>query len=331
MNRDWSEAGRNVSSEAEASAAPASGLRRGAAVGPSRCLPATPRSSGLMRATALVRRTALQSTGFAATLRLPAEQKPARRDAGPIGFGADQPAPRRSGMSSAYRDSRPMKHVSLLVAGLLAVAPLLSPVARAEEPTTFLAAQSEAEYLARDHLIGANVHGAEGTVIGSVDDLIVNDENQIVGVVLGTGGYFGFGEKKVGVALASLKFDERDGKLTVSLPDVTRETLAAAPDFERRQPPKSLLERAKERAIELGDKTRATTKDAIERAQPTIDHAKQKAQEAYDKAREAVSDALDTAKEAVDDATAPGTGPGPSNEPPAPAPPAAPEQPPAAP
>lgn len=222
-----------------------------------------------------------------------------------------------------------MKHVSLLAAGLLAVAPLASPAAWAEEPTTFLAAQSEAEYLARDHLIGANVHGAEGTVIGNVDDLIVNDENQIVGVVLGTGGYFGYGEKKVGVALASLKFEEQGGKLIVSLPDVTKETLAAAPDFERRQPPRSLLERAQDKAIELGDKTRATTKDALERAQPAIDHARQKAQEAYDKAKEAVSDALDTAKEAVDEATAPD----PAD--PAPAPPAGepapPPEPPAAP
>lgn len=219
-----------------------------------------------------------------------------------------------------------MKHVSILAAGLLAVAPLLASAAAAEEPTTFLAAQTETQYLARDHLIGAKVHGAEGTVIGDVEDLIVSDENQIVGVVLGTGGYFGFGEKKVGVALASLKFEEADGAITVSLPDVTQETIAAAPDFERQKPPKSLLERAKEKALELGDKTRATTKDAMERAQPAIDSAKEKAKEAYDKAREAMSDALESAKEAVDDPAEPApTAPPPatSAEPPAtPEPPA---------
>ncbi|AHB48641.1 photosystem reaction center subunit H [Hyphomicrobium nitrativorans NL23] len=222
-----------------------------------------------------------------------------------------------------------MKHVSLLAAGLLAVAPLASLVAFAQEPTTFLAAQTENEYLARDHLIGAKVHGSEGLILGELEDLIVNDENQIVGVVLGTGGYFGFAQKKVGVALASLKFEEKDGALTVSLPDVTKETLAAAPDFQRRKPAKSLLDRAKEKAVELGDKTRAATKDAIERAQPTIDHAKQKTQEAYEKAKEAVSEAYDGAKDTVNEATAPEPTPAPT---PAPAtqPPAAPE-PPAAP
>ena len=222
-----------------------------------------------------------------------------------------------------------MKHVSLLAAGLLAVAPLASFVAFAQEPTTFLAAQTENEYLARDHLIGAKVHGSDGLVLGELEDLIVNDENQIVGVVLGTGGYFGFAQKKVGVALASLKFEEKDGTLTVSLPDVTKETLAAAPDFQRRKPSKSLLDRAKEKAVELGDKTRAVTKDAIERAQPTIDHAKQKTQEAYEKAKEAVTEAYDGAKDSVNEATAPEPSPSPSSAPAA-TPPAAPE-PPAAP
>lgn len=208
-----------------------------------------------------------------------------------------------------------MKHVSILAAGLLAAAPFIVPAAMAQEPTTFLAAQTETQYLARDHLIGAKVKGAEGTVIGDVEDLIVDDENQIVGVVLGTGGYFGFAEKKVAVALGSLKFEEADGKISVSLPDVTQETIAAAPEFQRQKPPKSLLERAAEKAIELGDKTRATTKDAMERAQPTIDSAKEKAKDAYGKAKEAVSDAYDKAKEAVESTTEPA----PSTPPPAPA------------
>lgn len=222
-----------------------------------------------------------------------------------------------------------MKKLSLVLTGLmLAAAPLLtSPSWAQDAPTTFLAAQTETEYLARDHLIGAKVRGSEGTVIGDVEDLIVNDQNTIVGVVLGTGGYFGFGEKKVGVALASLKFEDVDGKLTVSLPDVTEETIAAAPEFKRQKPPKSLLERATEKAIELGDKTRATTRDAMERAQPAIDSAKEKAKEAYDKAKDAVSGAVESTTDAVEgtDQPAPATEPPPaapdtSDQPPPPSP-----------
>ncbi len=135
-----------------------------------------------------------------------------------------------------------MKHLSLLAAGLLAAAPLAASLARAD--TTFVPAQSDSEYLAKDHLIGAKVHGAEGTIVGDVEDLIVNDQNQVVGVVMGTGGYLGWAEKKVGVSLDSLKFEEKDGTLFVSLPDLTKATIDSAPDFQRKKPAKSLFDRA---------------------------------------------------------------------------------------
>ena len=79
-----------------------------------------------------------------------------------------------------------------------------------------MAAQSDTEYLAKDHLIGAKVHGAEGTIVGDVEDLIVNDQNQVIGVVMGTGGYLGWAEKKVGVALSSLASPKRPVGASVS-------------------------------------------------------------------------------------------------------------------
>jgi hypothetical protein len=81
-----------------------------------------------------------------------------------------------------------MKHLPLLAAALLIAAPLA--IARAD--TTFVPAQSDSEYLAKDHLIGSKVHGADGTIVADVEDLIVNDQNQVIGVVMGTGGYFGW-------------------------------------------------------------------------------------------------------------------------------------------
>lgn len=220
-----------------------------------------------------------------------------------------------------------MRHLSLFAAGLLAAAPLAALPALAD--TTFLPAQSEAEYLVKDHLIGAKVRGADGSIVGDVEDLIVNDQNQVVGVVMGTGGYLGWAEKKVGVSLSSLKFEEKDGALVVSLPDLTKETLDTAPEYQRQKPPKSLFERAKEKVDELTDKTKSSTESAIDKAKPALEEAKQKAQDALDKAkeaaapaiekaREAVSGAIDTAKEKVNEATKP--------EEPAPAP----EAPPAA-
>jgi hypothetical protein len=207
-----------------------------------------------------------------------------------------------------------MKHLSLLAAGLVAAGSLAVVAARAQDATVFVPAQTDTQYLAKDHLIGAKVHGKEGTIVGDVEDLIVNDQNQIVGVVMGTGGYLGFAEKKIGVDLASLKFEEKDGVMFVSLPDLTKEVIDGAPEFARKKPAKSLFDAAKEKVHELSDKTTSSTQDAIEKAKPAIEQAKDKAMDAVDeakkaaapvieKAKEAVSGAVDAAKEKVDEAS----------------------------
>ncbi|MCC7253690.1 PRC-barrel domain-containing protein [Hyphomicrobium sp.] len=211
-----------------------------------------------------------------------------------------------------------MKHLPLFAVALLVAAPL----AAARADTTFIPAQSETEYLAKDHLIGAKVHGAEGTIVGDVEDLIINDQNQVVGVVMGTGGYLGWAEKKVGVSLDSLKFEEKDGTLFVSLPDLTKETLDTAPEFQRKKPPKSLFERAKEKVDEFSDKSKPKIDEAKQKAQEALDAAKEAAGPALDRAKEAVSGAIDSAKEAVGgSSTEPAPAPAPET------PPATPEQP----
>lgn len=188
-----------------------------------------------------------------------------------------------------------------LLAGITAWVVLAGPALA--DPTlpagVFVKAQTSDEYLAKDHLVGTKVHGPDGKIIGDIEDLIVSDGNQVTGIVMGTGGLFGMGEKKVGVHLSALKFDDSSGSLVVSLPEANDANLAAVEPFQRSQPKKSLLERAKEKARELSDKTAATTKDAVDKAKPALETAKQKASEAYEKAKEAAAPALDKAKEAV--------------------------------
>lgn len=209
-----------------------------------------------------------------------------------------------------------MKKLSLLAATALAVSSLT--IAHAE--TTFVPTQSDSEYLAKDHLIGAKVHGADGTIVADVEDLIVNDQNQVVGVVMGTGGYFGWAEKKVGVSLTSLNFEEKDGKLVVSLPDLTKEKVDAAPEFVRKKPAKSLFERASEKINEFSDKSKPQIDEAKKQAQEALDAAKEAAGPALEKAKEAVSGAIDSAKEAVDTTGEPAPAAPPAEGTPAPAP-----------
>ncbi|MEM7777177.1 MAG: PRC-barrel domain-containing protein [Pseudomonadota bacterium] len=165
----------------------------------------------------------------------------------------------------------------------------------------FYKAQQPNQYLARDLVLGAQVLGPTGKIIGDIEDLIMNDDNQIIGVVMGVGGFLGVGEKRIGVRFRALTFETTDGKVVVSLPEATEEVLKAVPAYERAQPEQSLFDRAIQKAKELRDKTAATSADAYKKAKeeagPAIERAKKAAGEAYEKAKDAAGKAYDKAKE----------------------------------
>ncbi len=193
------------------------------------------------------------------------------------------------------------KIASLIALGLITATP-----ASAQEATPdslFIDAQHEDQYLAKDLLIGAKVQDENGNIIGDIEDLVLNDGNRVEGVVMGTGGFLGVAEKKVGVKLSALKFVEKDGKTVVTLPGMNAELLKGVEAFKRAKPKKSLLERAMEKAKELTDKSSVTAKDAYEKAKekagPAYEAAKEKAKEAYGSAKEAVKETVDKAKEAA--------------------------------
>jgi hypothetical protein len=186
------------------------------------------------------------------------------------------------------------------VAALWTLPALADP---AEVPAdVFLATQGDNQYLARDLVLFAKVQNADGQIIGDVEDLILNTDNQVEGVVMGTGGFVGIGEKRVAVRLSALQIKNEDGKVTVVLPQATKEVLDALPPFNRTEPPKSLLDRAIERAKELTAKSSVTAKDAYERAKPTLEKAGEAAKDAYEEVKETAAPALEKAKKAAEGA-----------------------------
>lgn len=166
----------------------------------------------------------------------------------------------------------------------------------------FFRGQQSDQYLARNLLLGAKVRGSEGKIIGDIEDLIMTEDNRIIGVIMGVGGFLGAGEKRIGVRFGALEIKTTGNAVTVSLP-VTREILKAIPAYKRARPPKSLLDRAIEKAKELADKTTATSTDAYgkakEQAGPALQKAREKAGEVYEKGKEAVQGAVEKAKEAA--------------------------------
>lgn len=158
--------------------------------------------------------------------------------------------------------------VGAVVALALAIPALAQAPASKAPPLpkgVFYAKQLPGETLARDRLIGAAVHNAAGNIIGDIEDLILDKDNRVIGVIVGVGGVLGMGEKRIGVRLSALTFTPKDGKIMVTLPQVTKEILAAVPPYVRSEARKSLIERGKEKAKEMYERTGESAKDAADK------------------------------------------------------------------
>jgi hypothetical protein len=113
--------------------------------------------------------------------------------------------------------------------------PLAPELAEEEEATPpadmqFIQVQDEAQFLADEEVIGKDVVNVMDEKVGSIADLVMDQDQKLVGVVLSVGGFLGIGEKWVAVAVDQIDFptDEQPARLLVA---VTEEQLKNAPDF----------------------------------------------------------------------------------------------------
>jgi sporulation protein YlmC with PRC-barrel domain len=85
--------------------------------------------------------------------------------------------------------------------------------------------------LRAEDLMGMTVVDSAGKEVGTVDDLIFDEQKKIVGVVVGVGGFLGIGKKDVGLDWQQAKLQEDQAgtrKIQISL---TKADLKAAPAF----------------------------------------------------------------------------------------------------
>jgi hypothetical protein len=114
-----------------------------------------------------------------------------------------------------------------------------SPGASTNVPGGAITAQTADQWLATKFK-GTTVLGPDDSKIGSVEDLLFDRTGSVKAVVVGVGGFLGIGSKQV--ALALQQFDVVPGKnggvdqLRLSM---SKEQLAAAPEFKPYEPPRS--------------------------------------------------------------------------------------------
>lgn len=81
-------------------------------------------------------------------------------------------------------------------------------------------------------LIGADVTTTGDERVGPVNDLIIDENGQIVGLVVGVGGFLGLGEKVVGIGWDDVTISGASDDVELRI-NQTREELGSAPNFER--------------------------------------------------------------------------------------------------
>jgi sporulation protein YlmC with PRC-barrel domain len=93
---------------------------------------------------------------------------------------------------------------------------------------------SSSKYFTADHqvrvskVVGTSVYNDQNQSIGSVDDVLMNDNDQKAAtVVLSVGGFLGMGSKLVSVPFDQLKFDNDK----IVMPGATKASLEGMPEY----------------------------------------------------------------------------------------------------
>jgi hypothetical protein len=98
----------------------------------------------------------------------------------------------------------------------------------------FIEVQDAAQFLAEDEVIGKDVVNINDEEVGTITDLVMDQDQKLVGIVLSVGGFLGIADKWVAIPVDQIDFptDEEPARLRVA---VTEEQLKNAPDFMTRE------------------------------------------------------------------------------------------------
>ena len=99
-----------------------------------------------------------------------------------------------------------------------------------EQNAQFLNEQKSDEVLAST-IIGQPAVNGQDEGIGEVNDLVTDRSGKILAALIGVGGFLGIGEKDVAVRFEDLKLARDENNNVKVVLNLSKETLAAAPDY----------------------------------------------------------------------------------------------------
>jgi PRC-barrel domain len=99
-----------------------------------------------------------------------------------------------------------------------------------EQSAQFLNEQKTDDILAST-IIGQPAVNSQDEGVGNINDLVTDRSGKILAALIGVGGFLGIGEKDVAVRFEDLKLTRDENDNTKVVLNVSKETLASAPDY----------------------------------------------------------------------------------------------------
>jgi hypothetical protein len=147
-------------------------------------------------------------------------------------------------MTTLRRSLTAAAAAALLLAPALAQSPTANaPASSAAAPSSttgnpgFVAAQAKDQWLASRNLIGTKVTGPTNETVGSINDLLIDQNGTIVAAVVGVGGFLHIGEKNVAVPFKSLQMTRASDSSEKIAMRFSKDELQQAPTFHPLAPP----------------------------------------------------------------------------------------------
>nr|WP_299240620.1 PRC-barrel domain-containing protein [uncultured Halomonas sp.] len=111
--------------------------------------------------------------------------------------------------------------------------------------------EQQGDQVRSDQLVGSAVTNASDEEIGNIDDLLLNKEGQVVGIIVGVGGFLGIGEKHVALSWDAVEITRGEGEVNYKVKtNIDKAALEEATAFktEERKQAEQLQEQRQQQA-----------------------------------------------------------------------------------
>ena len=114
-------------------------------------------------------------------------------------------------------------------------------------PASAVIPAQEQSQLTADNLIGLDVRNPQDEKVGEIEDLVLDSDMKVVGVVVSVGGFLGMGKHDVALTRDQVEIGMKENERVATV-SMTKEQLKAAPEFKTldRQQAEAEQERARQ-------------------------------------------------------------------------------------